>query len=143
MRPLSVMLSILIIFSIWILPVCSISPEVAKVILAATENQATSASSGSSTTQGTNSFDHYIVNYFDNSNPEIYCFSGSSLVGYITFYLDASPPPVPNAIEEGTQIHISYPISQLNDVMNMLRYTNGTLSLHINGPYAGLQTGML
>ena len=162
MKPLHVLLSILIIFSICILPACSISINPAKVIsTAATAAQSPSEQELTSPAQlaGDNgqsagaapqflrkSFDHYLVYYYAGSTPEIRLYQGIAYlggnpVGMIEFYADGGTPiPGYTGIGSDQVIRVSYPLSEFTNIINILRYSSGTLNIFFNRGTMGIGT---
>lgn len=84
------------------------------------------SSTGSTPSSGVKfEFDQYAVFYLTGSNALIVCFYDLNPVGYIKFL-----PGTPGAPDETASWidapYVSFPISEFENVMNLLRYTNVT-----------------
>jgi hypothetical protein len=158
----TMLLFILIIFSIWISPALPQGATIPSARAAFTNlhNPASSALLGQPISQEANavlgqyqenpasqpaasltlSFDHYTIKYY--CNPYVYaqidCYSGSSKVSEIGFYAGQDSGGLVNQIYNN-QILMYYPISQFPDIMNMLRSAKGPLNLQMS--YEVLKNG--
>jgi hypothetical protein len=100
--------------------------------------------------EASNDFSFYQLTY-SNDSAIIYCLGpdGYYTAGIISFYPDGTTP-VPTAyvaidpLEVGrTYPQLYYPISKFNDVINILRYTNSSLSVYVTPAESGIRAAPL
>lgn len=70
------------------------------------------------------SFDAYKIYHYASSTTQtpihVYCYSGTSRVGYLGFYRDEGAS-LPNRYDSSQGITLFYPVSQFNNVITTLR----------------------
>jgi len=160
MKSLSVLLSILVILSIWISLACSISPEIAKAILAVPEGQTTatptattslapslkspevikSVLESASNQAVTHEIARYILQQYSVSvDPEVarivfYDYGGNS-VGEALFLKDDALIQR-NSVDDKGYIYLIYPYSRYNDILAILEKKEAKKTiLYINPSY--------
>lgn len=106
-----------------------------------------SSATGISSNEVSKRISHYEIRYFTDGQAEIWCWGENTgyedRVGYISFYT-GSEPNNPNRFD-GTAVFISYPLSEFNDVINLLRNSDSMFliihNLNTQHPRGELWTG--